>query len=107
MKNFVKWKIQNNCYLLYFRQYLPVLKNFPTRYIHEPWNASEGVQRAAKCVVGKDYPKPIVNHGLASRINIERMKQVYSQLTKYRGSGKNNQFELVLMQLHKIVLDIF
>ncbi|XP_052123942.1 cryptochrome-1 isoform X2 [Frankliniella occidentalis] len=71
----------------YIRRYLPILKNFPTRYIHEPWSAPENVQRAAKCVVGKDYPKPMVNHGTASRINIERMKQVYTQLSKYRGSG--------------------
>lgn len=71
------------------RRYLPVLKNFPTRFIHEPWIAPESVQRSAKCIVGKDYPKPMVNHGVASRINIERMKQVYTQLSKYRGSGKN------------------
>ena len=77
----------------YVRRYLPVLKNFPTRYIHEPWNAPESLQRGAKCVVGKDYPKPMVNHGMASRINIERMKQVYAQLSKYRGSGKNIEFE--------------
>lgn len=28
-------------------------KNFPTRYIHEPWNAPEGIQKAAKCIIGR------------------------------------------------------
>ncbi len=80
----------NSCIVHSFRRYLPILKNFPTRFIHEPWSAPENVQRAAKCVVGKDYPKPMVNHGTASRINIERMKQVYTQLSKYRGSGETS-----------------
>ena len=70
-----------------YRKYLPVLKNFPTRYIHEPWNAPEAVQKAAKCIIGKEYSLPMVNHAVASRINIERMKQVYQQLSKYRGPG--------------------
>ncbi|XP_068117815.1 cryptochrome-2 [Hyperolius riggenbachi] len=69
----------------YVRRYLPVLKGFPSRYIYEPWNAPESVQKEAKCIVGVDYPKPIVNHAEASRLNIERMKQTYQQLSRYRG----------------------
>ncbi|XP_035782470.1 cryptochrome-1-like [Anopheles albimanus] len=71
----------------YIRRYLPVLKNFPTRFIHEPWNAPENVQRAAKCLIGKDYPLPMVNHAIASRANMERIKQVYQHLAKYRTPG--------------------
>lgn len=56
----------------------------PLQYIHEPWTAPESVQRATKCIIGKDYPLPMVNHSVASRINIQRMKQVYQQLAKYR-----------------------
>lgn len=56
----------------------------PTQYIHEPWNAPESVQRAAKCVIGKDYPVPMVNHAVVSQINIQRMKQVYQQLANHR-----------------------
>ncbi|XP_057330375.1 cryptochrome-1-like isoform X1 [Microplitis mediator] len=71
----------------YIRRYLPVLKNYPTRYIHEPWVAPLCVQRSAKCIIGRDYPLPMVNHSKSSRINIERMKQVYQQLSKYRDNG--------------------
>lgn len=67
---------------------MPVLKNMPTQYIHEPWNAPESVQKAAKCVIGKDYPVPMVNHTIVSRINIQRMKQVYQQLANYRAVEK-------------------
>jgi len=34
----------------------------------------------------------MVNHAVASRINLERMKQVYQQLSKYRGAGAINFF---------------
>ncbi|XP_048339725.1 cryptochrome-2 [Sphaerodactylus townsendi] len=69
----------------FIRQYLPKLKGFPSRYIYEPWNAPESVQKAAKCIIGIDYPKPMVNHAETSRLNIERMKQIYQQLSRYRG----------------------
>lgn len=67
------------------RCYLPVLRDFPAKFIYDPWNAPEDVQRAAKCVIGVDYPKPMVNHAEASRLNIERMRQIYQQLSRYRG----------------------
>ncbi|XP_073700902.1 cryptochrome-1-like [Garra rufa] len=69
----------------FIRCYLPVLRDFPAKFIYDPWNAPEDVQRAAKCVIGVDYPKPMVNHAEASRLNIERMRQIYQQLSRYRG----------------------
>ncbi|KAG8519553.1 Cryptochrome-2, partial [Galemys pyrenaicus] len=72
----------------YVRRYLPKLKGFPSRYIYEPWNAPESIQKAAKCIIGVDYPRPIVNHAETSRLNIERMKQIYQQLSRYRGLCK-------------------
>ncbi|XP_067445312.1 cryptochrome-1b isoform X1 [Thunnus thynnus] len=71
----------------YIRRYLPILRGFPARYIYDPWNAPEEVQKAAKCIIGVHYPKPMVNHAEASRINIERMKQIYQQLSCYKGLG--------------------
>lgn len=61
----------------FVRHYLPVLKKLPTKYIHEPWKAPIAVQRAAGCIVGKDYPKPMVDHATASKENIEKMKQAF------------------------------
>lgn len=70
----------------FIRHYLPLLKGFPPQYIYEPWNAPESVQKAAKCIVGKDYPIPMVNHGEASRLCMERMKQVYQTLLRRRSA---------------------
>ncbi|KAL2089063.1 hypothetical protein ACEWY4_015962 [Coilia grayii] len=69
----------------YIRKYIPKLKDYPDRYIHEPWKAPESVQRGCNCVVGVDYPMPMVNHAETSRLNIERMKQVYQQFSHYKG----------------------
>lgn len=69
------------------RKYLPVLKYYPKTHIHEPWTASEAIQKASKCIIGKDYPLPMVHHSTVASINSERMKQVYIQLKKYRGPG--------------------
>lgn len=62
-------------------------QTFPLRYIHEPWSAPEDVQRIAKCIIGQDYPLPIVNHVRASRINMDRMRQAYQCLSKFRITG--------------------
>ncbi|KAM3966799.1 cryptochrome 2 isoform 2-T2 [Aphomia sociella] len=74
----------------FIRKYLPVLKNIPTKYIHEPWMAPDSVQQAARCTIGRDYPLPMVNHAEVSQINIERIKLVYTQLAKYKPQATLN-----------------
>ena len=70
-----------------FRHYIPILNDYPNRYIYEPWNAPLSVQKAAHCVVGVDYPKPMINHAEASRLNIERMKQVYGEFCSHHNDA--------------------
>jgi hypothetical protein len=79
-----------------------LLQNYPNRFIHEPWNAPENIQKAAKCIIGRDYPLPMVNHAVASRTNMERMKQVYQQLSKYRRIGR-----ICLEKINKFVKNVF
>ena len=45
-------------------------QDMPDKYIYEPWKAPPAVQAAAKCIVGKDYPQPIVDHAAASKANM-------------------------------------
>ena len=46
----------------YVRRWVPELQDMPTKYIHAPWEAPEAVQEKANCVIGKDYPGPIIDH---------------------------------------------
>ena len=62
----------------YIRKYLPVLKDMPAKYIYEPWTAPPEVQRKAGCVVGQDYPAPIVDHAVVSKANMAKMKAAYA-----------------------------
>jgi len=61
----------------YVRRWLPQLKNYPAKYIYEPWKAPIADQKAAGCVVGVDYPKPIVEHERVSKENMGRMAKAY------------------------------
>ncbi|KAM4743813.1 cryptochrome circadian regulator 5 isoform 2-T3 [Anableps anableps] len=70
----------------YIKKYLPLLKKFPPQYIYEPWKAPRSVQQAAGCIVGKDYPHPIVQHEQISKKNIQRMKEAYA-----KRSSDNNE----------------
>ena len=46
----------------YIRKYIPALRKFPTKYIYEPWKAPMSVQESCGCIIGRDYPLPIVDH---------------------------------------------
>ncbi|XP_022247971.1 cryptochrome-2-like isoform X1 [Limulus polyphemus] len=63
----------------YIRKYLPVLKKMPSEYIYEPWKAPLKVQQQIGCVIGKDYPKPIVDHDEARKSNLEKMNKAYKE----------------------------
>ncbi|XP_064600312.1 cryptochrome-1-like [Liolophura sinensis] len=75
----------------YIRKYLPILKKFPADYIYEPWKAPLGVQQAAGCVIGKDYPKRIVDHDVIRPINIKRMAAAYRNKAESTETQKNSK----------------
>jgi deoxyribodipyrimidine photolyase len=63
----------------FIRHFLPVLSKFPDKYIYQPWTAPAEVQRKAGCMVGKDYPLPIVDHKEISKVNISKHKAAYAR----------------------------
>ncbi|MFB6291946.1 MAG: deoxyribodipyrimidine photo-lyase [Candidatus Nanohaloarchaea archaeon] len=46
----------------YIREYVPELSEVPDEYIHEPAEMPEDVQEENGCVIGEDYPEPMVDH---------------------------------------------
>jgi deoxyribodipyrimidine photo-lyase len=46
----------------YVRRWLPELRAVPDDKLAAPWTMSEDEQRAAGCVIGDDYPAPVVDH---------------------------------------------
>jgi deoxyribodipyrimidine photo-lyase len=51
----------------YVRRWVPELARLPDRWIHRPLEAPPEVLAAAGVVLGKDYPRPIVDHAQARR----------------------------------------
>jgi len=49
----------------FIRRWLPELSRVPDEYIHTPWLMPPEVQSAAGCVIGRDYPAPVVDHHFA------------------------------------------
>ncbi len=56
----------------YVRRYVPELAGVPDEHLAEPWLMSEAEQEASGCIIGRDYPEPIVDHALARREALER-----------------------------------
>ena len=46
------------------------------------------------CIIGKDYPKPIVDHKEISKINIQKIQKAYAaDKLRKGGSGKDDDEE--------------
>ena len=45
----------------YVRHWVPELAKVPTKWIHAPWRAPQGIIAEAGITLGRDYPLPIVD----------------------------------------------
>lgn len=69
------------------RKYCPELKDFPDKFIYAPHTAPMEVQRKAKCIIGKDYPFPILDEKHEKQICLNRMKAAFD--AKLYGTSKD------------------
>lgn len=46
---------------VFIKTWIPELKHVPVEHIHEPWKMSDIEQGMYNCILGVDYPKPIVD----------------------------------------------
>lgn len=79
----------------YIRKYVPELKNYPAGAIYEPWKVSAAEQKKYGCIIGKDYPKPIVDHEEARKENLAKMNEAYKKNREKKGAKleDNNEEE--------------
>lgn len=64
----------------FVRHFVPELRGMPDQYIYRPWEAPTEVQRKAGCIVGVDYPAPVVDHKAAREANLKRFKDALDAL---------------------------
>lgn len=60
----------------YVRRWVPELRALPDRWLHAPWTAPGAVLADAGISLGRDYPRPIVDHGDARARALEALKTV-------------------------------
>ncbi len=61
---------------VYTRRYVPELKNVPDKYLSSPWTMPADVQKESGCIIGEDYPEPIVDHKQARLAALEQYRSV-------------------------------
>ncbi|KAI8019928.1 (6-4)DNA photolyase [Camellia lanceoleosa] len=78
----------------YIRHFLPILKDMPKEYIYEPWTAPLSIQNKAKCIIGKDYPKPVISHDIASKECKRMLAEAYELNKKLNGSVSEEDLKI-------------
>lgn len=58
----------------YVRRYVPELARVPLEYLARPWEMPEEMQQEVRCIIGRDYPAPVVDHALARQAALERYR---------------------------------
>ena len=56
----------------YVRRWVPELRPVPDSHLPEPWTMPEEMQREVGCVIGRDYPEPIVDRRESRRAATKR-----------------------------------
>ena len=86
----------------FIKRWVPELNLVPTEHIHQPWLMSKKEQQEASCIIGLDYPEPIVDEKITRKQGVSqaykakadaeaklRSKQVYL----VHGSRKRSRFQ--------------
>ncbi len=60
----------------YVRRWCPELAKLPDRWIHMPSEAPALELAAAGIKLGRDYPKPIIAHGIAREVALEAFQEI-------------------------------
>ena len=76
----------------FIREWLPELTRVPDRWIHRPWEMDSRTQRKSACLIGRDYPEPVVDYIAAAREARHRLGSLRN------GEGRDER--LAILQRH-------
>ncbi len=64
----------------FVRRWIPALSQVPTTWIFEPWRMTPALQAQYGCIIGKDYPAPMIDVELAMRHARAKLKETRAQV---------------------------
>lgn len=88
MYNPIKQSLQKDPDGQFIRQWLPELRQIPTSWLHQPWLLNKPQQQHYACVLGRDYPAPIVDAEQAMRLARHRLKTWLADHRQYWSDEK-------------------
>lgn len=77
----------------FVRRWIPALQGVPTTWIFEPWRMTPALQAQFGCMIGKDYPAPIVDIAFA-------MRDARAKLAKTRAQIKSSEETRHIVEKH-------
>ncbi len=64
----------------YIRHWLPELRAVPDEYIHNPDQLPKAMQARVECLIGQDYPAPIVDHAVMRERTLAAFKTIKEEM---------------------------
>ncbi len=64
----------------FIRRWVPELSRVPLPWLHQPWTMDTTLEQASGCVIGRDYPAPIVDEKAAAKAAKDAMFGLRRQL---------------------------
>jgi deoxyribodipyrimidine photo-lyase len=61
---------------IFTRQWVPELARVPLAFLQMPWTMDSDMQGRAQCLIGKDYPAPIIDPVTAIRLAREQLRMI-------------------------------
>lgn len=78
---------------IFIKRWVPELADVPRAHIAEPWKMTPLEQQAIGCVIGRDYPAPIVDHR-------EAMAEAKRRIFSVRGTAEARALAQQIYQRH-------
>ena len=79
MYNPIKQSQEHDPQGVFIRQWVPELSAVSDSWIHQPWKMDTFMQSGLGCVIGRDYPAPMVDHAQAIKAARERITKARQQ----------------------------
>ena len=74
--NPIKQSYDHDPHGIFIKKWVPELKNISETWIHEPWKMDISTQKTTKCIIGRNYPVPIVDHTVSIKNARSRIAEI-------------------------------